>query len=606
MSPATPSSTVLARFKRLPQRAGEVWQGGIVRFPAWTEDPEDPNGPPLRPSGAIWVSLRTGLFHAALAEDGEGATPDLALATLLEFGLKQAKALDGRPARIEVRDPGLRDALAEPLAALDTRVVVVEAQPAVVDALRTLEEEEDEDGNPMPGLLESPGLSVERVRAFAEAAAIFHAAHPWDRLANEDLIAVESEQVPQDLRFASVIGRSSELRGLSFFDSRRAFERLFEEAGAGLVPTASNGVTFDTIDALPFADVDAWQDHGLPVAAPDAYPLIADLKLDGSVRRPTARALTFAEGLLRALAATTDDELDAGAWRVRVDTFDGPLDLRLSLPLLLEAEASRPRRHVARSATPLKRAQDLVNDAMDATGRLRIKLARRALAICEDCADAWVVLADAVSSPQAALELYERGVQAGAAVIGTERFDSLRGEFWRQIDTQPYMRARLGLAQVLVDLGRDADAAAHLRALLELNPDDDQGVRYLLLPHLLREEANDDAGRLLAEYADDSDPLWLYGRLLWRYRSDGDTDSTREAFAAAVAANRHVVKYLLDPDAVPDAGAPSSELNVREEAADVADALLDAFEATDGAREWLAAQATRRRSARAGRSRRVH
>jgi tetratricopeptide (TPR) repeat protein len=610
MPPADASPTILARFKRLPQRTAEVWQGGIVRFPAWLDDPADPDGPPKRPRGVIWVSLRTGLFHVHPVDAGDEATPELALATLLEFGLKQAKALDGRPARVEVRDPALRDALAGPLAALDTSVAVVEDQPAVRDALRAMEEdEEEEDGEPIPGLLDSPGISVERVRAFAEAAALFHAAHPWDRLASEDLIAVEGDEIPRDMRFASVLGRSSGLCGVSFFDSRRAFDRLFEAADAGLPPAESNGVIFDRIDGLPFADVDAWEDHGLPVAAPDAYPLMADFRSDDAVRRPTARALSFAEGLLRALAGATDDELDAGAWQVRVDTFDGPLDLRLSLPLLIEAEAARPRRHVPRQATALERAQALVNDAMDAPGRLGIKLARRALAISEACADAWVLLAESTSDPQVAMKLYERGMEAGAAAIGAEQFEARRGDFWGDVDTRPYMRARLGLAQVLAELERHADAAGHYRALLKLNPRDDQGVRYLLLTHLLHEGEDDEAGRLLAEYADEPDPLWSYGRLLWRYRTEGETETTREAYTSAVAANPHVVKYLLDPDAIFAADTPSSDPDAREEAADVADALFDPFEATEGALEWLAAQAARRRSrssARSGRSHRVH
>jgi tetratricopeptide (TPR) repeat protein len=606
--PVSTTSITLARFKRLPQRVGEVWQGGIVRFPAWAEDPADPDGPPLRVTGAIWVSSRTGLVHAALAKTGAEATAELALGALLEFGLKRAKELEGRPARIEVRDPGLRDALAAPLAALDTAIVVVEDQPAVRDALRTLEEE-DEDGEPIPGLMEAEGMTVERVRAFAEAAALFYAAQPWDRLANEDLIAVESEQVPRDMRFVGVLGQASELRGLSFFDSRRAFERVFERADAGDIPTRSNAVIFDRIDGLPFAEVDAWQDHGLPVAAPDAYPLAADFAIDGSVRRPSARELSFSEGLLRAFAIATEDELDAGAWQTRVETFDGPLDLRLSLPFLLEAEAGRPRRHVPRNVSALQRAQDLAHEAMDASGRLQIKLARRALAISEDCTDAWLVLADAAATPQKAAELYERGMRAGEAAIGADRFESLRGAFEKDPETQPYLQARLGLAEALADQGRHADAVAHYRALLELDPNDSLGVRYILLAHLLREGANDDAGRLLAEYEDDTQAMWPYGRLLWRYRTDGDAETTREAFAAAVGANPHVVKYLRDPDTMPDPDAPSFELGSREEAAYVADALFDAFGSTEGALEWLAsqaAQATRRRRSKARPSRRVH
>src|SRR5690606_19481803 len=104
-------------------------------------------------------------------------------------------------------------------------------------------------------------------------------------------------------------------------------------------------------------------------------------------------------------------------------------------------------------------------------GRLRIKRARLALAISEDCADAWVLLAEEASTPDAAIMRYERAVRAGAAAIG-DRFAALHGEFWGHLETRPYMRARLGLANVLRDLGRRDEALAHYRALLELNPGD--------------------------------------------------------------------------------------------------------------------------------------
>src|SRR5689334_7754902 len=120
MALTAPTSIVLGRFKRLPQRSAEVWQGGVVPFPMWIDNPADPDGPPLRAHGVIWISRRTGLLHVEMAKEGEQATPDLAFATLLEFGLKWAKELEGRPARIEVRDAALRDALADRLAALET------------------------------------------------------------------------------------------------------------------------------------------------------------------------------------------------------------------------------------------------------------------------------------------------------------------------------------------------------------------------------------------------------------------------------------------------------------------------------------------------------
>jgi tetratricopeptide (TPR) repeat protein len=629
MSLAISIPLALGRFKRLPQRAGEVWQGDVVRFPMWVDDQSDPDGPPFRPSGVLWVSLRTGLVHLDLANEGEQATPELALAVFLEFGLKWAKGLEGRPARVEVRDAGLRDALAAPLSTLDTGLVLVEDLPAVRDALHNLE------------VLESPGMSVDRLRAFARAAAAFYVARPWDHLTNDDLLIVEGGRAPRNMRHVSVLGQGGQQFGFAFFDSRAAFERLLEGTGAGRTASRAHGVTFGTIDELPFADVDAWQDHALPVAGPHAYPLPADMKRDGLMRRPDARALTYTEALLRALTETTEDELDAGTWQKCVQTFDGAIELTFSLPFLLEAEAGRSTMRVpamviprvaeresvriarllegrsfesleavnaelerldqeeelpespTRELTPLERAQELAYDAMEAHGRLRIKRARQALALSADCADAWVLLAEEASTPETAVERYERAVLAGAAAIGADGFASLRGEFWGHLETRPYMRARLGLAQALRDVGRDDEALAHYRALLELNPGDNQGVRHLLLAALLTGGSNDEAGVLIAEHEDDLQALWPYGRLLWRLRVDGPTARTHAATEAAIHANPYVVSYLLAPDSIPFDRPPHFALRSREEAAYVAETLGDAFAATDGALEWLAAQASR-------------
>lgn len=153
--------------------------------------------------------------------------------------------------------------------------------------------------------------------------------------------------------------------------------------------------------------------------------------------------------------------------------------------------------------------------------------------------------------------------------------------------------ARLGLAQALRDRGRDDEAVAHYRALLELNPGDNQGVRYLLLAFLLQRGMNDESGALLSEREDDLQALWPYGRLLWQFRVGGDTARTREALDAAIRANPFVVPYLLDPHSIPFTRPPHFALRSREEAAYVADTLADAFAATDGALAWLAALARR-------------
>ena len=143
-----------------------------MRLPTWIENPGDPEGAPYRPTGAMWVSLRTGHVNLQLPSEGGMATPELALAGLFDFAAKEAKALGGRPARIEVRAPELKDALETALAGTGTVVVTVDELPAVKEALRNFEQVDAV--VPFPGLLDSRGMSVERVRAFAEAAARFY------------------------------------------------------------------------------------------------------------------------------------------------------------------------------------------------------------------------------------------------------------------------------------------------------------------------------------------------------------------------------------------------------------------------------------------------
>jgi tetratricopeptide (TPR) repeat protein len=78
-----------------------------------------------------------------------------------------------------------------------------------------------------------------------------------------------------------------------------------------------------------------------------------------------------------------------------------------------------------------------------------------------------------------ALPFYELGQAAAEArTIGApERYP---GPFWGDVDSRPFMRALHGRGLCLWRLGRE-DEARHLFAwMLELNPNDNQGIRFLL------------------------------------------------------------------------------------------------------------------------------
>ena len=69
--------------------------------------------------------------------------------------------------------------------------------------------------------------------------------------------------------------------------------------------------------------------------------------------------------------------------------------------------------------TPLEEAQDVMYEAWDARGLQRVKLARKALEISPDCADAYVLLAkETARSLEQARDLYARAVAARERALG--------------------------------------------------------------------------------------------------------------------------------------------------------------------------------------------
>lgn len=240
--------------------------------------------------------------------------------------------------------------------------------------------------------------------------------------------------------------------------------------------------------------------------------------------------------------------------------------------------------------TPLEEAQALMYQAFEAaTRRERIKLAKQALAISQDCADAYVLLAEeAATTPVEAHRYYELGVAAGERAIGAE-FDTLIGHFWGVTDTRPYMRARAGLGDTLWLLGKREEAIGHYQEMLRLNPRDNQGVRYTLLTWLLTVDDRDGAAALLADYPDDADANFLYNRVLLLFRRQGASPACRTALREAQKWNPHVVPYLLGEKRLPRRTPATIQMGGDSAAGMYAAGNLDNWHATPGSLDWLRA-----------------
>jgi tetratricopeptide (TPR) repeat protein len=173
--------------------------------------------------------------------------------------------------------------------------------------------------------------------------------------------------------------------------------------------------------------------------------------------------------------------------------------------------------------TPLERAQDLMWTAWDEpVPHRRVAMARQALEISAECADAFVMLAiETARNYNEALELYKKGIAAGERALGSKRFKEDAGHFWGILETRPYMRARKGLAECLYDVGRYEEAIEHFKELLRLNPNDNQGNRDVLAACYLLAGRNSEALELLNKYPEGIAANWNYTHALVRFRLHG-------------------------------------------------------------------------------------
>ena len=89
------------------------------------------------------------------------------------------------------------------------------------------------------------------------------------------------------------------------------------------------------------------------------------------------------------------------------------------------------------------------------------------------------------------------------------------------------MRARLGLALALWHRGAVEEAIEHARAMLELNPDDNQGIRYLLAIWLVTLGRDADLAALLDAYPEDDSSDWVWNRAIAAFRRVGATGASR-------------------------------------------------------------------------------
>lgn len=620
------------RLRRLPQKPGEIWQGGITRLPLWVRADEDGLPDPVRSWAAGWVSLHT---RAVFLSEGYTETTGQAealLDALVDLGYDKKQA-GYRPGKVQVCDAAFAEYLRKELQGSGIAVELIE-KSFVLERSLTDAAEASRPYYPMPcGPMDTEGVTPEMMRAYAAAAAELYKTRPWELLDNDDLIVLESPVPDPVLKNICVLGARGEFFGLCFHESGETVQRCAcNQDSQWMMPGRHWHFRFEPIDGISLGDVDLWERYDLPVAGPNAYPFAVCYETKSPYHRPGPTELAFFEGFMRALAQSTEREFDSGRWTKRVDTFDEPMEFVFTLPDVLAPEKPRdPTKplasplvmdrisaHIDRllegqefktreeydafmqanvfgktieefvPETPLEKAQDIVFRAYSVKGRRQIHMARQALTVDPDCSDAYIMLAERTPLQDKQIEYFTQALQAAERTLSPEVFEKQVGKFWQIVETRPYVRAKFRLAERLTKAARVQEAAEHFRELLRLNPEDIMGARFWFWPCLLRLGKDAEVEKLLKQNRNDKGSCtWDYTRALLTFRQKGETPLAKRHLNQAIKNNPICAEYLMHGKGFPKPTPDGRSLFYDDEGYYCAEVLAAAWHETAGAAEWL-------------------
>lgn len=211
------------------------------------------------------------------------------------------------------------------------------------------------------------------------------------------------------------------------------------------------------------------------------------------------------------------------------------------------------------------------------------RAARAALKLSDECVEAWLVLADCAVSPQEARDRVRKAVEAATKGVGADGLRDGRGTLGDTPEGAAYLHALAALARVQLVEDRGVQAIQTLEGVLAMDPRDPVQVRGDLLLLLLATGRDDEAEELVSSYPEEASAEWMLGRALVRRRRVMDEDGLARATAAL---DRAVTRFPSEARELAgverDAGAKRPPR--------VDPILRQAFDDTDGARDWLGAR----------------
>jgi len=233
------------------------------------------------------------------------------------------------------------------------------------------------------------------------------------------------------------------------------------------------------------------------------------------------------------------------------------------------------------------RAQDLVYEAYEQPVSKAKKIIKQALELDPNNADAYNYLASIEKDIDKAIKQYEKAIKAGEKTLGKKFFKEEKGYFWGMIETRPFMRAKAGLADCLY-AKKEVDKAIEIyEEMLELNPNDNQGIRYLLSTLLLSKNDFSKFQSFIENSEEEDCAVWNYNNALYQFKKSGQSANSDKELLKAYESNEYVIDYMLGVKEMPKEQPQYIGRGDENEAISYVNGAWTIWDKTDEAFDWL-------------------
>jgi tetratricopeptide (TPR) repeat protein len=167
--------------------------------------------------------------------------------------------------------------------------------------------------------------------------------------------------------------------------------------------------------------------------------------------------------------------------------------------------------------TDEEKADDCFIEAMETNSRRACeKKLREALGHDPDHVRTLATLAFLEKKPEQVEQKLRHAIAAGERKL-VSLLQEGHGQLWGFIEARPYMEARAQLAKFLADTDRIDESIEEHQRILELNENDNQGLRDPLLGLLIEAQRYTEARALVERYETSHCAVWLYGKALLKF-----------------------------------------------------------------------------------------